>query len=80
MTDTKLTSDTVRRLCGGISDRKIEEILATGADLEALEEALAWSAGDDEHTPKRHLAPHGPAARIVEILVADDEYQDASPR
>jgi hypothetical protein len=71
-----LTYETVRRVCGDISDRKVSEILAVGGDLVALEEAAAWWAGDDETTPERHLPPSSPAAQFYEILAADEEFAD----
>lgn len=68
----KLTSEDVRRVCGRIPDWKVEDIIATGADLRALEEAAAWAAGDDETTPRRHLPPHGVAAQVFDILTAGE--------
>jgi hypothetical protein len=75
-----LTYETVRRVCGDISDRKVSEILAVGGDLVALEEAAAWAAGDDETTPQRHMPPSSPAARFYEILAADEEFADDESR
>lgn len=71
-----LTAADIRRLCGDISDETVAAILATGGDLAALETALAWAAGDDEHTAERHLAPSGAAGRIYEILAADEEFDE----
>ncbi|MGM0583161.1 MAG: hypothetical protein ACQEUZ_00700 [Pseudomonadota bacterium] len=71
-----LTSEEVRRICGDIPDWKLAQIVATGADVTELEEAVAWASGDDETTPDRHLAPGGAAARIYDILTADEEYDD----
>ena len=71
-----LSAEDVRRLCGGVADWKLERILDIGADLQSLEEARAWSTGDDEHTPLRHLPPGSAAARIYEILTADEEFAE----
>lgn len=73
---THLSYEIVRRVCGDIPDWKVAGILAVGGDLVALEEAVAWAAGDDETPPQRHLPPSSPAARFYEILVADEEFAD----
>lgn len=72
----KLTPAEVRSVCGNIPDWKVEDIITTGADIRALEEAAAWAAGDDETTPRRHLPPHGLSAQLFEILTAGDEPED----
>jgi hypothetical protein len=77
---TQLGYETVRRVCGDIPDWKVAEILAVGGDLVALEEAVAWAAGDDETTPQRHLAPSSAAARFYEILAADEEFAEDESR
>ena len=73
---TPLTAEDVRRLCGDISDWKVAEILSFGGDLAALELAKAWSMDDDETTPARHLSPESPAARILDVLTADEEEEE----
>lgn len=73
---TRLTADDVRRICGDLPDWKLKEILASGADIDALEQAVAWSSGDDESTPMRHIPPGSPAARIYEVLAADEEFNE----
>lgn len=80
MTRSKLTTADVRRVCGPLPGSVVQEILGTGADLEALEEARSWASGDDEHTPERHLAPSSPAARVYAILAALDEREDDARR
>ena len=71
-----LTAEDIRRLCGDIPDWKIAEILGSGGDLAALELAKAWSMGDDETTPARHIPPESPAALILDVLTADEEDED----
>jgi hypothetical protein len=71
-----LTPDKVRRVCGSITDRKVEDIIDTGADLEALEEAAAWASGDDESTPLRNLPPQSAPGRVYDILMAGEEAED----
>lgn len=64
----------VRRLCGDMPEWKLRAILDLKPDLGALEIALAWIDGDDEHTPLRYLAPHGISGRIYDIVMADEEF------
>lgn len=64
---------TVRHCCGDLPAWKIARILEIAPDLAALEAAVAWAGGDDETTPQRHMAPHGSAALVYEILVAGEE-------
>ena len=71
-----LMPDEVRRVCGSIPDCKVEDIIATGAAVEALEEAAAWASGDEETTPLRHLPPHGPVGQVYDILMAGEEAED----
>jgi hypothetical protein len=72
----QLTRSDIRRICGDLPDWKITEILASGGDIAALEQAKAWSMGDDETTPARNLAPESPAARMLDVLLADEEQDE----
>jgi len=76
MSQDLLSSDEIRRICGDLPDWKVAAIQATGIQSGALEEAVAWSTGDDETTPRRHLPAASPAARVYDILVADEEEPD----
>ena len=71
-----LTADDIHRICGDLPDWKVKEIAASGADLDGLEQAVAWSSGDDESTPMRHLLPASPASRVYDILMADEEVDE----
>ncbi|WP_417669660.1 hypothetical protein [Roseibium sp.] len=73
---TVLTAELVRSVCGQLSDEKVRDILTTGAGLGELEEAMAWAAGDDEHTPLRHLPPEGAAAKAYDVLVAGEQDEE----
>ena len=76
MAQTQVTADVIRHMCGEIADWKVTAILDVDGDLEDLEEAVAWSTGDDENPPKRHLNPQGAASRIYDILIAGEEEDD----
>jgi hypothetical protein len=43
-----LTPQDVREIVGDLDDAKIAAILATGANAEQLEEAMAWAAGESD--------------------------------
>ncbi len=76
VSQSQLTSSDVRRVCGNLPDWKITEILACGGDIAALEEAKVWSMGDDETTPERHLPPESAAAKILDVLLAEEEQDE----
>jgi hypothetical protein len=61
------------RLFGDISDHSVVEILETGANIEQLEEAAAWLAGENDVMGDARLPLGGPAARVYDILVRDPE-------
>ncbi len=71
-----LTHDEVAHAVGDIDDVKLAEIIATGATLEELEEAVTWASvinriGKDLERP---LA--GVVAEIYDILTADEAYEE----
>jgi hypothetical protein len=66
----------VHRLCGDIADWKVSAILGVGGDITALEEAAAWASGADDAVPVEDASPGGPAARIHEILMAGDAFDE----
>ncbi len=72
----KLSAEDIRRTCGDLPDWKLNEIQASGADLDDLKQALAWCAGDDETTPMRHIPPGSAAARVYDVLMAGEEDDD----
>lgn len=76
VSQAQLTGSDIRRICGHLPDWKVTEILACGGDIAALEQAMAWSMGDDEATPGRHLSPESAAARILDVLLAEEEQDE----
>jgi len=76
----RLTRDQITQIVGTIDEVKAAEIIATGANLEELEEAVAWASritqvGEDLERP---LA--GVVARVYRILTIDQEYEDENER
>lgn len=60
-------------LFGEMTDHSVVEILETGANLEQLEEAAAWLAGETDVMEGAQLPLQGPAARVYDIAVRDPE-------
>ena len=73
------TLDDARRLLGDTDEGKIAEILAVQPTIWELEEAAIWHRGDGDVLGKAGRALSGKAARIFEILSADD-YDDERDR
>jgi hypothetical protein len=69
----RLTHDDVTRLCGDIEERKVAAILATGASLAELEEALAWVAGESDVMGEARLPVAGTVAELYDILVEGED-------
>jgi hypothetical protein len=69
--DQRIGHDDVVRLCGDIEDSKISAILGTGATMEELEEAVAWSIGQDDLMGEERKPLSGNVAQIYEILISD---------
>ncbi len=71
-----VTREQVIDVLGDIDDAKIADIIATGATYEDLEEAAVWAAGEDDVMGKLRRPLVGVAARVHEILTADEEYEE----
>jgi hypothetical protein len=68
--------DEVRRLCGDIVDWKLNAIVATGATVAEIEEAVAWVSGADDVMGEERKPLSGKVAEVYDILTADDEWED----
>jgi len=73
-----LTRESVVATVGEIDDERIAAIIATGATVEALEEAAAWAAGESDVMGEERKPLSGAAAAIYDILAQDtwDEERD----
>jgi len=67
------TLNDAKRLLGDTDERKIAEILAVQPTIWELEQAAIWHRGDGDVLGKAGRALSGKAARIFEILAADEE-------
>ena len=71
-----VTHEMVVGLIGEIGNAKIAAILAAGPTPEDLEEAVAWAAGESDVMGEERLPLTGVAARVYDILTADEVYND----
>lgn len=74
------TSEDVKRLFPGLSDKALVDILALGPDAEALEEAAAWLAQESDVMGDERKALSGVAAAVYEIVVQDEVAPDEGER
>ena len=72
----KLTHDLIVEVAGETGDSKVAAILATGATLEDLEEAVAWASGESDVMGEERLPLSGLASVLYDILTADEAYED----
>jgi hypothetical protein len=68
-----LSHDDVTRLCGDIDEAKVAAILATGASLAELEEALAWATGESDVMGEARRPVAGAVAELYDILVEGED-------
>lgn len=66
----------VRHFTGPIADHTVMEILRESPTAEELEVAIAHLHGESDVIADSGLALAGKAARIYEILTADDIYRE----
>ncbi len=71
---SRLTHDQVAHIVGDIDDVKAAEIIATGANLEQLEEAVTWASGISRVGEDLERPLAGVVAEIYRILTIDQEY------
>jgi len=69
-----VSAEEVRRLCGDVPDWKVTAILDTGADIAAIQTAVAWFAGEDDVMGEERRPLAGDAAVVYDILIADEAY------
>jgi hypothetical protein len=70
-----LTPQDVRDIVGALDDAKIAAILATSANTEELEEAMAWASGEsDVMGLERPLA--SVVGQLYDILMTGEEFPE----
>ncbi len=73
---SRLTHDRIAQIVGDIDDVKVAEIIATGANLEELEEAVSWASGITRIGEDLERPLAGVVAKVYRILTVDEEYGD----
>jgi hypothetical protein len=68
-----ISRDDLRRVLGELDDPKVADILALDPSLAELEEAMVAASGDEEVLARRGRGLSPRAARIAEILTADED-------
>jgi len=70
-----LTREEVASVLGPIDDTLAAEVLATGASLAELEQALAWLNADEAQVNEYRPMPTGRVAQLIDILSGPDDEQ-----
>ncbi len=73
---SRLTHDRIAQIVGDIDDVKVAEIIASGANLEELEEAVSWASGITRVGEDLERPLAGVVAKVYRILTVDEEYGD----
>jgi hypothetical protein len=74
--ESELDPETVRRLCGEITDGAVSAIVASRASLADLEAAVAWVDGASDAMGEARRPIVGAVAMLYDLLMAersDDE-------
>jgi hypothetical protein len=67
-----LDAETVRQLCGDVSDETVIAVLVTGATVADLEAALAWLRGQSEAMGEEPRPLEGAAAQVYDLLLEEE--------
>ena len=71
-----LTRQDIIGVVGRIDDSIAAEIIATGATLEDLVEAFAWSSDETDALADAEKTLNGQVARVYEILTSDQAWAE----
>ncbi|MFQ5774971.1 MAG: hypothetical protein ACE5GS_10660 [Kiloniellaceae bacterium] len=69
-----MTREEIAEIVGDIDDVKAVAIIATGATVEDLEEALAWAAGESDVMARSRLRGSAVVSAVYDILTAEEEF------
>ena len=71
-----LTPQDVRDIVGDLDDAKIAAILATGANAEQLEKAMAWASGESDVMGDLERPLTGVVAQLYDVLMTGEEFPE----
>lgn len=73
-----LTAERIREIAGDLDDHAIVEILATGASATDLAHAVVHLTTEEVPTGPKGMPLSGPAIRVLDILRAATEQDEAN--
>lgn len=59
-----------------VDDVRAAEIIATGASVEELEEAVAWASGESDVMGRSRLRGSAVVRAVYDLLTAEEKYGD----
>lgn len=71
-----VTAEQIVDIVGPLTDARIMAIIATGANVEEIEEAGAWADGESDVMGDLRLRATGPVAAVYDILRAEEKYAE----
>jgi hypothetical protein len=66
----------ITQIVGPLDDQILMQIIATEATVAEVLEAYTWLTGDDQIGTELERGPHGPVARVYEILKREEPEAD----
>jgi hypothetical protein len=72
----KLTHEQIAGVAGEIDDMRAAEIIATGATIEELEEAVAWAARESDVMGDLRLRGSSVVGQVYDLLTAEEKLGD----
>lgn len=71
-----ITAEQIIDIVGSLTDARIMAIIATGANVEEVEEAAAWADGESDVMGDLRLRATGPVAAVYDILRTEEKYAE----
>ena len=72
----KLTHEQIAEIVGDIDDMRAAEIIAMGATIEELEEAVAWAARESDVMGDLRLRGSPVVGKVYDLLTAEEKLGD----
>ena len=72
----KLTHEQIAGVVGEIDDMRAIEIIATGATIEELEEAVAWATRESDVMGDLRLRGSPVVGKVYDLLTAEEKLGD----
>ena len=72
----RLTHEQVIEIVGDIGDARAAAIIATGATIEDLEEAVSWAAGESDVMGDLRLRASQVVGEVYDLLTAEKKLGD----